>query len=112
MQIRPPQPQLHNHLLASLSGEVRERLLPSLELCTLPLGKVLYDAGAPILHVYFPIDCVVSFLNVTAAGDSTEISAVGNEGMIGVKFDPSDVELWEMYSFPVQIRRTFKVQIR
>jgi CRP-like cAMP-binding protein len=74
----------HNHLLAALSPVERERLYPHLELVPMPLGKVLYESGDRLRHVYFPIDSVVSLLYVMADGASAEISVVGNEGLIGV----------------------------
>lgn len=73
-----------NHLLAALPAEVYSRLLPHLEFITLPLGKVLYESGDTLRHVYFPIDSIVSLLYVMKSGASAEISVVGNEGLIGV----------------------------
>ena len=73
-----------NHLLAALPAEVVARLSPSLELIPLPLGKVLYESGDSLRHVYFPIDSIVSLLYVMESGASAEISVVGNEGLIGV----------------------------
>ena len=51
-----------NYLLASLSAAERERLYPHLQLVAMPLGKVLYESGNVLRHVYFPIDCIVSLL--------------------------------------------------
>ena len=76
----PPQ----NHLLAALPPAERERLYPHLELIAMPLGRVLYESGDTLLHVYFPLDSIVSLLYVMANGASAEISVVGNEGLIGV----------------------------
>jgi len=73
-----------NHLLAALPPDVQERLFPHLKLIPLPLGKVLYESGDPMHHVYFPIDSIVSLLYVMQNGASAEISVVGNEGLIGV----------------------------
>src|ERR1700719_4630070 len=73
-----------NHLLAALSPAERERLYPYLQLVPLPLGKVLYESGDVLRHVYFPTDSIVSLLYVLADGASAEISVVGNEGLIGV----------------------------
>lgn len=73
-----------NHLLAAMPIEVQHRLLPELELVPLPLGKVLYESGDVLRHVYFPTDSIVSLLYVMESGASAEISVVGNEGMIGV----------------------------
>ncbi len=75
---------LQNHLLAALPAEVRERLFPYLEPMPLPLGKVLYESGDTLHHVYFPTNAIVSLLYVMESGASAEISVVGNEGLIGV----------------------------
>lgn len=50
----------------------------------LPLGKVLYESGDTMRHVYFPTDSIVSLLYVMESGASAEISVVGNEGVVGV----------------------------
>ena len=73
-----------NLLLAALPGEVKTRLFPHLKLVSLPLGRVLYESGDTMKHVYFPTDCIVSLLYVMESGASAEISVVGNEGLIGV----------------------------
>jgi len=73
-----------NHLLAALSPPERERLIPHLKLVPMPLGRVLYESGDVMRHVYFPIDCIVSLLYVMEDGASAEISVVGNEGLIGI----------------------------
>jgi len=73
-----------NYLLAALSADVRERLGTHLDRVDMPLGKVLYESGAAMRSVYFPIDCIVSLLYVMEDGASAEISVVGNEGLIGI----------------------------
>jgi len=73
-----------NHLLAALSPAERERLIPHLKLVPMPLGRVLYESGDVMRHVYFPTDCIVSLLYVMEDGASAEISVVGNEGLIGI----------------------------
>lgn len=78
-----PAPQ-QNHLLAALPTEVQDRLFPALELVSLPLGKVLYESGDTLRHVYFPTDSIVSLLYVMENGSSAEISVVGNDGLIGI----------------------------
>jgi CRP-like cAMP-binding protein len=35
-------------------------------------------------HVYFPVDSIVSLMNVMADGASAEIAVVGNDGVVGV----------------------------
>lgn len=76
-----PQPNL---LLAALSEDVQERLSPYLECVELPLGKVLYESGDPVRHLYFPIDAIISILYVMESGASAEMSIVGNEGVVGI----------------------------
>lgn len=73
-----------NHLLAALPEGVKLRLFPLLKRVDLPLGKVLYESGDAMTHVYFPIDSIVSLLYVMENGASAEISVVGNEGLIGI----------------------------
>lgn len=73
-----------NHLLRALPAEVQTRLFPHLKLFPLPLGKVLYESGDTMNHVYFPIDSIVSLLYVMLNGASAEISVVGKEGLVGV----------------------------
>ena len=73
-----------NHLLdALLIGEFN-RLLPNLVLVELPLGKVLYEAGGLLEHVYFPTTSIISLLYVMENGASAEIAVVGNEGILGI----------------------------
>lgn len=79
----PPSPQ-QNRLLAALPLEIQRRIFPLLELAPLPLGKVLYESGDMLRHVYFPTDSIVSLLYVMESGASAEISVVGNEGLIGI----------------------------
>ena len=55
-----------NQLLNALSPAARERLYSHLELVEMPLGKVLYESGDVLRHVYFPTDSIVSLLYVMA----------------------------------------------
>ena len=74
-----------NRLLAALPAEVYARLLPDLEAISMPLGKVLYESGIELQHIYFPLpDCIVSMLYVMEDGASAEIAVVGDEGMVGI----------------------------
>jgi CRP-like cAMP-binding protein len=73
-----------NRLLAVLPAIERERVYPGLELVSMPLGRVLYESGSKLDHVYFPADSIVSLLYVMADGASAEIAVVGNDGMVGV----------------------------
>lgn len=73
-----------NHLIAALSEPERLRWSQDLEWVDMPLGQVLYEPGAMMEYVYFPVTSIVSLLYVTAQGESSELAMVGNEGVVGV----------------------------
>jgi CRP-like cAMP-binding protein len=73
-----------NFLLAALPAAEFARLAPDLELVAMPLGKVLYESGGQLQHVYFPTTAIVSLLYVMENGASAEIAIVGNEGILGI----------------------------
>ena len=73
-----------NDLLAALPQAEWERWLPQLELVQMPLGKVLYESGSKMSHVYFPTTSIVSLLYVMEDGASAEIAVVGHEGIVGI----------------------------
>lgn len=79
-----PHHPCQNNLLAALPKEDYERILPNLELVSMPLDHVLYESGAQLHHVYFPINSIVSLLYVMEDGASAEIAVVGDEGVVGV----------------------------
>jgi CRP-like cAMP-binding protein len=80
---RVPGPR-QNELLAALSAVELKRIRKSLESIEMPLGKVVYESGKVLEHVYFPCDCIVSLLYVLENGASAEIAVVGREGVVGV----------------------------
>jgi len=73
-----------NRLLAALPDVEWERWRPQLELVEMPLGKVLYEPGTTLAHVYFPTTSIVSLLYVMEDGASAEIAVVGREGLVGI----------------------------
>jgi CRP-like cAMP-binding protein len=73
-----------NQILNALPITERERVFPHLQLIDLPLGKVLYESGGVLRHVYFPTNAIVSLLYMMENGSSAEIAVVGNEGAVGV----------------------------
>ena len=74
----------NNFLLAALPDAEWQRWRHFLERVEMPLGQVLYEAGATLTHVYFPTTSIVSLLYVMENGASAEIAVVGNEGLVGV----------------------------
>jgi CRP-like cAMP-binding protein len=73
-----------NQLLAALPSAEWQRWLPQLESVDLSLGKVLYESGNKLTHVYFPTTSIVSLLYVMEDGASAEIAVVGHEGIVGI----------------------------
>jgi CRP-like cAMP-binding protein len=73
-----------NQLLAALPEAELHRWLPHLEYVDMRLGKVLYEAGSILSHVYFPTTAIVSLLYVMQNGESAEIAVVGNDGVVGI----------------------------
>jgi CRP-like cAMP-binding protein len=73
-----------NRLLSSLPPAESQRLLPDLELIEMQLGDVLYESGGRMQYVFFPTTSIVSLFYVLEDGASTEIAAVGNEGILGI----------------------------
>jgi CRP-like cAMP-binding protein len=72
-----------NRLLAALPPKERTRL--RLEQVPLALRDVLFEAGQPVTHVYFPSSGVVSLLSPPeGVGEGVEVGLVGREGMVGL----------------------------
>jgi CRP-like cAMP-binding protein len=77
---RPP----FNRLLEAQRRRESQWMLDECEAVELKFGEIVYEPGAHIRHVYFPID---SFMSVMIPGVGTgnlEVALVGNEGMIGL----------------------------
>ena len=73
-----------NQLLGHLPADELSRWQRVLEPVDLPLGRVLYESGVTMSHVYFPANAIVSLLYVLEDGSSTEIAVVGREGIVGI----------------------------
>jgi CRP-like cAMP-binding protein len=73
-----------NRLLAALPDAEWARWVSQLEPVDMPLGKVLYESGSKLSHVYFPTTSIVSLLYVMEDGASAEIAVVGHEGIVGI----------------------------
>ncbi|NDJ16240.1 Crp/Fnr family transcriptional regulator [Myxacorys almedinensis] len=74
----------HNKLLSALSNEEYNRLVPYLELVSLPFKHVLYEPNQSIDYVYFPNSGVISMVTITEDGETVEAATTGNEGMVGI----------------------------
>jgi CRP-like cAMP-binding protein len=73
-----------NGLLGALPEADLLRWRDQLELVDMPLGRVMYESGRVLSHVYFPTTSIVSLLYVMENGSSAEIAVVGNEGIVGI----------------------------
>ncbi len=75
-----------NRLLAQLDEPLRLDLGRRMELVPLSVRQMLYEAGQPIAHAYFPLAGVISMVaEVDGAPDAmVEVATVGNEGMSGL----------------------------
>ena len=73
-----------NRLLARLSPEESERLLPHLERVYFALGEVIYESGGRQSYIYFPTTAIISLLYMMENGSSAEMGVAGNEGLVGI----------------------------
>ena len=73
-----------NHLLAALSRQAYQRMLPGLKPVELNYGQVLYEPKGAIRYVHFPVNCLVSLLTSVDKARTLEVGMVGNEGMVGM----------------------------
>ncbi|HEX9374171.1 MAG TPA: Crp/Fnr family transcriptional regulator, partial [Roseiflexaceae bacterium] len=73
-----------NHLLAALPADALERMRDALDVVPLQLGEAIYEAGVAMHHLYFPVEGIVSMLQVMEDGSSAEIAVVGSEGVVGI----------------------------
>ena len=79
-----PHTPKQNHVLAALPEADYARLLPDLELVSMPLGWAVYESGGHMSYMYFPTSSLVSLLYVMENGASAEIAITGNCGLVGI----------------------------
>lgn len=79
-----PLATLKNRLLSVLPSEDRGFLTPHLSTVDLEKGRLLYDPGDLIDHVYFPTDCVISLMTLMENGAAIESATIGREGALGL----------------------------
>lgn len=107
----PERDPRENHLLDALPANARERIFPHMRLTEMPRGMAVHESGDTPRDVYFPIDAIVSLLNVLKSGASAEIAVVGNDGAVGLEmfmgghttFNRAVVQsAGSAYRFPIQ----------
>ena len=73
-----------NRLLAALPIDERLRLGSELRLVELGMRDQIYDIGATISEVYFPLNCVISVVAAVEDDMAVEVAMIGFEGMAGL----------------------------
>jgi CRP-like cAMP-binding protein len=72
-----------NRMLAALPAEDQRRLAPFLTEVPMRRLQILTDEGAPIEHIYFPHNGVVSLVVTMRGGQAAETTTIGPEGFVG-----------------------------
>ena len=75
--------QTDNAILAALPAAERARLGALLEPVELGSGQYVQRRGEPVVHVYFPLDALLSVLSTQGDGRTVEVGALGREGFVG-----------------------------
>lgn len=73
-----------NRLLAALPIDERLRLGSELRLVELGVRDQIYDIGATITEIYFPLNCVISVVAAVEDDVAVEVGMIGFEGMVGL----------------------------
>jgi CRP-like cAMP-binding protein len=74
----------HNRLLGSMSRADTDQFFSNLDPVSFSLRHIIYEVGAPLDHVYFVEDGVVSILTRMANGETIEAGMIGLEGVVGL----------------------------
>jgi hypothetical protein len=74
-----------NHLLARLTDEQLQALVPRLKLVHNCIKEVIYERNQRISHVHFPCSCALSNILFLEDGAAVEVATVGNEGFSAVE---------------------------
>lgn len=77
-----------NLWIAALAPADRRRIEPHLQPRPFDQGQMLYDAGASVDTVWFPLSGVVSLMTLLDDGRMIETAAIGREGLVGVTCGP------------------------
>lgn len=73
-----------NRLLEAMSPEDTGKFFSDLQPVSFDLRQIIYEAGAPVGHVYFINEGVASIVAKMTTGASVESGLMGAEGMIGL----------------------------
>jgi len=73
-----------NQILAALSRQEYPSLFSHLQIVHLARSEILYDLADPMPSAFFIMSGMISLLSITEDGSTTQVSMVGNEGMVGI----------------------------
>ncbi|MGH7025454.1 MAG: Crp/Fnr family transcriptional regulator [Caulobacteraceae bacterium] len=73
-----------NRLLATLSLDDLNLLMPHLSVVPLNQNDPVFSAGRPANYVLFPHEGVISLVAASVDGETIEVATVGREGMTGI----------------------------
>ena len=72
-----------NTILAALPESLWMAWEPQLELIDFEVGTVVFEVGAPLHYVWFPLECAIAVMQTLADGACSQIAVVGREGLVG-----------------------------
>lgn len=76
-------PQSPNVILASLIATDAAALKSHLKPVRLTEKRIIYEAGAPIETIYFPLTATVSVVVGLSTGKMIEVATIGKDGIVG-----------------------------
>lgn len=74
---------LRNRILDSIRPQAQEFFRTHADIKPMNTGDVIFEDGAPVTHVVFPHEGVVSIIAEMSNGRSVEKSSIGPEGFLG-----------------------------
>lgn len=72
-----------NWILKKLAEADQQPFLSRLQPAPLRFNESLFEVGAPLSHVYFPIRGALSAMKMMGDGDGIEVASIGREGFYG-----------------------------
>jgi CRP-like cAMP-binding protein len=79
-----PQSGVRNKILSLLPPSELEAVLSRSETVTIESKDTVWSREAPLTHVFFPEDCVISLVTEMEDGDTVEAMTVGSDGFAGM----------------------------
>lgn len=73
-----------NRVLAALRPDARDFLLARGEIRPILAGETVFENGALLTHVVFPLEGVVSYVTDLESGRNVEKASLGREGAVGL----------------------------